>query len=73
MSILSNQYVANFFVSEARKNDRAFLPEQEAEFLIYRYEMVGHTYYKYFFFSPEDDIVAGIGDLEVDPNQPVYV
>ena len=73
ISILSNQYVANFFVSEARKNDRAFLPEQEAEFLIYNYEMVGHTYYKYFFFSPEDDILAGIGDLEVDPNQPVYV
>ena len=50
-AVSCSQYIANFYVSEARKNNRKYSTlEEESKLLIYNYKLQGNTYYQVFLF-----------------------
>ena len=50
-AILCSQYIANFYIAEARKNNNSFPSiKEETSSLIYNYALHGNTYYQVYLF-----------------------
>ena len=53
-AVAAMQYMSNFFVAQARLNERTFAtPAEEAAALIYNWQPVGTSSYQAFLFNPK--------------------